>query len=172
MSAEEFMATYREAWHAFYTPEHIETVLRRAAASGLKPSKVLGLLLYFYGSQAIEGIHPLQGGLFRRKYRNERRSGMPIESPLVFYPRYLWEIVAKTVRVALFVTKYKRICRRVENDPAKLAYTDLALTPANDDDLDTLEMFSNTSSAVAAADKARAKAARSAKITVPAAAAE
>jgi hypothetical protein len=171
MSDAEFMETYREAWHAFYTPEHIETVLRRAAASGLKPSKVLGLLLYFYGSQAIEGIHPLQGGLFRRKYRNDRRSGMPIESPLVFYPRYLWEIVAKTVRVALFVNKYKRVCRRVENDPAKHAYTDLALTPAADEDLDTLEMFSNTTSAVAAADKARAKAARSAKTGKPAVAA-
>jgi hypothetical protein len=168
MSAEEFMATYREAWHAFYTPQHIETVLRRAAASGLKPSKVLGLLLYFYGSQAIEGIHPLQGGLFRRKYRTDRRSGMPIENPFVFYPRYLWEIVSKTVRVALFVNKYKRICRRVENDPARYAYTDLALTPAVDEDLDTLEMFSNTTSAIAAADKARARAARAAKSGKPA----
>jgi hypothetical protein len=83
----------------------------------------------------------------------------------VFYPRYLWEIVSKTARVALFVNRYKRICRRVENDPAKQAYTDLALTPAVDEDLDTLEMFSNTTSAVAAADKARARVARAAKST-------
>jgi len=71
------------------------------------------------------------------------------------------------VRTALFVHKYRRICRRVENDPAKQAYMDLALTPANTDDLDTLEMFSNTTSAVAAADKARARAARAAKPAKP-----
>ncbi|MGF1639417.1 MAG: B12-binding domain-containing radical SAM protein [Rhodospirillales bacterium] len=168
MSDAEFMATYREAWHAFYTPEHIETVLRRAAASGLRPSKILGLLLYFYGSQAIEGIHPLQGGLFRRKHRRDRRHGLPLENPLVFYPRHLWEMVAKTIRIALFVNRYRRICRRVETDPNRHAYTDLALTPATDGDLDTLEMFTNTASAVAVADKVRARAAKAVPVAAPA----
>ena len=29
-----------------------------------------------------EGIHPLEGGILRLKYRRDRRHGMPIENPL------------------------------------------------------------------------------------------
>ena len=32
MSDAEWEAAYREAWHSYYTPEHMETVIRRAAA--------------------------------------------------------------------------------------------------------------------------------------------
>ena len=35
-----------------------------------------------------EGVHPLEGGVFRLKFRRDRRAGLPRESPLVFYPRY------------------------------------------------------------------------------------
>ena len=35
-----------------------------------------------------EGVHPLEGGAFRLKYRRDRRHGLPLESPFVFYPRY------------------------------------------------------------------------------------
>jgi hypothetical protein len=89
MSDEDFQRTYRRAWDAFYTPDHVETVMRRAAACGLKPSTILTLALWFYGCQTIEGVHPLQGGLLRRKYRKDRRPGLPIENPVVFYARYL-----------------------------------------------------------------------------------
>ena len=46
-------------------------------------------LLEFYGCIKIEEVHPLQGGIFRRKYRTDRRYGMPLESLFVFYPKYL-----------------------------------------------------------------------------------
>ncbi len=141
MSDEEFRETYLQAWNAFYTHDHVETIIRRAAVYGIKTAKVMRVLAYFYGSQVIEGIHPLQGGLFRRKYRRDRRFGMPIENPLVFYPRYLWEIVSKTVRVHFFLRPYKRIQQRVENDPGKDTYMDLALSPTTDDDLETLDLL-------------------------------
>ena len=88
MSAEEWQDIYDRAWDAFYTPEHIETLMRRAVASGMKSSKIMTMALWFYGCQAFERVHPLQGGIFRRKYRLDRRPGLPIESPFVFYPRY------------------------------------------------------------------------------------
>ncbi len=130
MSDEEFLRTYRQAWEAFYTLDHVETIIRRAAACGIKTRKVMKLALYFYGMQRIEGIHPLQGGLFRRKYRKDRRPGFPVESPMVFYPRYLWETIIRSVRLFTLLRRYKRILARVEATPAKHTYMDLALTPA------------------------------------------
>jgi len=155
MSADEWRQAYREAWRSFYEPDHVETLMRRAVAGG-KGARKLGLLaLWFYGSIAIEGVHPLQGGQFRRKYRTDRRPGLPRESPLVFYPRYAWEIVSKHARLAALAWRYERRRRRVANDPAAADYRDQALTPVSDDETGTLEIFNATDSAKAAVDKAR-----------------
>ena len=44
MSDDEWDEAYDEAWHAYYTPEHMETVIRRAAAlpGGRPRSKMRG----------------------------------------------------------------------------------------------------------------------------------
>ena len=90
MSDAEWEEAYRAAWEAFYTPEHMRTILRRAAANKLgRPSTTLSTILWFKLVIAFEGVHPLEGGAFRLKFRRDRRAGMPLESPLVFYPRYL-----------------------------------------------------------------------------------
>jgi len=130
MSGEEFLRTYRQAWEAFYTLDHMETILRRAAACGVETREVMKLALYCYGMQRIEGIHPLQGGLFRRKYRKDRRPGFPVESPLVFYPRYLGETIMRSVRLFTLFRRYKRILGRVEAAPEEHTYMDVALPPA------------------------------------------
>ena len=36
--------------------------MRRAAATGISPGKILFLLLWYYGCFALEKVHPLQGG--------------------------------------------------------------------------------------------------------------
>jgi len=56
---------------------------------------------------------------------------MPLESPLVFYPRYALEIVSKHARLLALALRYDRIRRRVESDPAASAYRDQALTPVS-----------------------------------------
>lgn len=155
MSEEEFRRTYEDAWHAYYTDEHVETVMRRAAACGISPNKFRMLFLFFYGSQAIEGIHPLQSGVIRRKHRRDRRTGRPIENPIVFHGRYAWEMLVKSVRVITMMRTHKRICKRVESDPKKDTYTDLALTPSTEEELQTLEIFSATQSAKDAVKKRR-----------------
>ena len=43
------------------------------------------VLFWFSSAVPIEGVHPLQWGIFRIKYRLDRRAGLPIESPFVFY---------------------------------------------------------------------------------------
>jgi hypothetical protein len=160
MTDEEFQGIYRQAWDAFYTLDHIETIMRRAVASGLRSGEILKLALWFYACQHIEGVHPLQGGLFRRKYRRDRRPSLPIESPLVFYPRSAWEILSKHARFVVLALKFIRTRQRVEKNPARFDYMDLALTPAKEEDLDELEIFSSTQTGRAAAAKAKEKAHR------------
>ncbi|MGH6895864.1 MAG: B12-binding domain-containing radical SAM protein [Geminicoccaceae bacterium] len=155
MSADEWRRTYREAWAAFYTPEHVETLMRRAVACGIRARKIMMLCLWFYGSIAIESVHPLQGGLFRRKYRRDRRPGLPAASLLTFYPRYAFEILSKTTGLLALAWRYDRIRRRVEADPAAAEYRDLALTPVTEAEIDDLEIFRATESARQAVAKAR-----------------
>jgi hypothetical protein len=88
---------------------------------------------------------------------------MPIESPIVFYARYLSEIVTKTARIIALKRQYERIRLRTEADPDKKAYTDIALTPATNEDFDELEMFTSDA-AHSAVDKALRKTARTAAI--------
>ncbi|TDJ66448.1 MAG: radical SAM protein [Planctomycetota bacterium] len=158
MSPDEFRATYRSAWESFYSPEHLETILRRHEANGRPARKLARKAFYFYACQAVEGIHPLQGGIFRRKVRTDRRPGLPVRNPLVFYPAYLWDIVKRHVHLAALAWRFWRICARVERDPNRRSYTDQALSPAGDEDLEVFEMFTHNASAKDAVEKARTRA--------------
>ena len=102
MTAGEWQAVYRQAWDLYYSAEHIETILRRAKASGIKPVRLMNHILQFYFTFIQENVHPLQGGYFRRKIRRHRRSGLPRENPLVFYPRRVREIVETHAKLAAF----------------------------------------------------------------------
>ena len=152
MSAEEWLDIYRRAWDIYYSPEHVETLLRRARARGAKPRGMMKKLVGFYGFYKCEKLHPLEGGFFRRKYRRDRRPGMPLENPIIFYCRYGWETLSKYTRFLGMIWRYQRIRRRVEKDTS--AYTDLALTPMQGNELETLGMFNTTPAAKATVQKA------------------
>ena len=128
MSAVEWQDAVQTAWTHYYTPRHIETLLRRARASGIKTSRMAKAALWFHGCSMIEGLHPLDCGVFRMKTRHERRPGLPIESPLRFYPRYGWEIVSKHLRYLRLVAWLRWLTRRVDRDPKGASYRDTAST--------------------------------------------
>ena len=155
MSKSEWEGAYRLAWETYYTPDHMEVVMRRGAAVGISPGKMLFLLLWFYGCVTVEKIHPLEGGYLRRKVRVDRRPGLAIESPLSFYPRYAFEVVQKHVAVFGLWRRMSRVRKSIKADPHRRAYTDLALTPVADDDLDSLDMFNTSDAAKASAAKAK-----------------
>jgi hypothetical protein len=136
MSAEQWEGAYRDAWRRYYTDEHVETVLRRAAASGVNPKKVFAMLVPFSGAVRIEGLHPLQFGYLRRKCRTQRRSGLPLESPLVFYPRRAVEWIVTTTQWLALMLRYHRMLKRVLADPNRRAYMDEALRPSVGDVVD------------------------------------
>jgi radical SAM superfamily enzyme YgiQ (UPF0313 family) len=128
MSAEEWMAAYARAWHLYYSPEHVETLFRRAKAGGTRPKRLANAIFTFYGSYRFEGVHPLQSGAFRLKVRSTRRPGMPVENPLLFYPRRAWAILSTAARAGLYYLWLKRLRKRIARDPHAAAYTDAALT--------------------------------------------
>ena len=140
MSKAEWEDIYDQAWETYYDWPHVETILRRAHASGLATMSVALNIVQFCGVHRYEGVHPLQGGLFRRKIRTTRRPSLPIESPLVFYPRRAWEIVWTYSRVWLYLSRVKRLCRRIMKDPNAANYMDFALTPAVAGEEDTFEL--------------------------------
>ncbi|MBM4128160.1 MAG: radical SAM protein [Nitrospira sp.] len=144
MSKDEWQQVYRQAWSQYYTEEHVERVLRRAAVKNQDIYKVMFLLLCLGGSIALEGIHPLEAGMFRRKVRTMRRPTMPRENPFVFYPRRVWEILSLSVRWPLLVWKFFRILRRVQAQPQRSGEVDLAMVPAeeqHDEDLALLQIY-------------------------------
>lgn len=147
MSAEEWQAIYRDAWEIYYTPEHVATILRRARAWGYDPGKMLMKLFAFYAPVVFEDMHPLEGGLFRRRSRRDRRPGMPVENPLIFYPRVVGEFVTKYAGVYRLLRRYKRIRREVEKDANPGTYTDTAMTPVQADETEHLDLFTATESA-------------------------
>jgi radical SAM superfamily enzyme YgiQ (UPF0313 family) len=141
MSVAEWQRAYRAAWETYYTDEHIETILKRAMATGVSPGKALFLIVWFKGCIAIEGIHPLEGGFLRLKSRCDRRSELRRESPLVFYPKVWAELISKQIQWAhLYLRLYRRYAR-LRKDPHRAEYMDLAITPVTDDETATREMF-------------------------------
>jgi len=158
MSKEEWQGIYRRAWDMYYSFDHVETLMRRAVATGNKPERIWAHTLQFHGSMKFENVHPLQGGYFRRKVRTQRRSGLPRENPLVFYPHRVWETLSTYVLFGLYAWKLWRLCQRVKRDPASKTYMDLALTPVKEAEDEHLEMFEHTEAAKAAVAKAKAEA--------------
>ena len=160
MTKAEWEGIYNEAWDLYYSPEHMETIMRRAAAVGTSPGKALFLIIWFWACVKLEKVHPLQGGYLRRKVRRDRRPGLPLENPLTFYPRVYGAMAANHVRVGLLAFKLWRLRRELRHSPDARKYMDQALTPPTDADLDDLEMFNNSDSSRVAGDKAKVLAAK------------
>ena len=153
MSPQEWQDTYHKAWEIYYTPEHIERIMRRAAACGMSVGKVLFLVLWFFGCKTIEGVHPLEGGWLRRKYRKDRRPDLAVENAPVFYAKYLAHLLRSHYAILMIWWKYNQIRRRIKADPKRRDYMDLALTPVTEDERYTLDLFTSTEAARAAVEK-------------------
>jgi len=156
MTAKEWQDIYNRAWEEYYSYEHVERIIRRAKKWGYKTRKMMWMTLEFYACATIEKIHPLDGGIFRKKYRKDRRYGMPIENPVSFYLKYGWEILSKHVKFLKVYLNYRKIHARAMNDQIKVHERDIAMEPFNKAELNELELYKTTEAARAVAEKARA----------------
>jgi hypothetical protein len=171
MTDAEWEGAYRAAWQAFYTFGHIRTILRRAAQiPNGRPKPILSTIGWFKLMTDHEGVHPLEGGAFRLKYRRDRRHGLPLESPLVFYPRYWGGIAVKAVKYLSFFLTTQRILKEVLEAPDRWTYSDVAIAPPREDEFEALELYHATTGGEAAL--ARKRLGDSIRSPAPAAAAE
>ena len=144
MTKETWERVYADAWTRYYSDEHVETIMRRAAACGINRTKIFDGVMVFSGAARIENVHPLQFGYVRRKVRTSRRHGMPIVNPLVFYPWRIYDFIRTVARWLRLMRRYKAIQARVDADPAAASYTDVALTPIQSGDTDRIvEVFAD-----------------------------
>ena len=149
MSDEEWELVYREAWESYYSPEHVRTILRRAFANPeARAGTILSTILWFYLMVKYEGVHPLEGGAFRRKYRRDRRPGLKLESPLTFYPRLAIDTVRKAAGYFSHYRRFKAIFN--EEKGAGRAFSDVAIAPPEADEFEALELYHATSGGEAA----------------------
>jgi radical SAM superfamily enzyme YgiQ (UPF0313 family) len=145
MSRAEWERAYKFAWDTYYSWEHVETIMRRAAAMDNSVGKIKTYALYFKGYHPIEQVHPLEGGGLRMKSRHERRPELPLEPAWLFYPRYLAETAVKAVRWATLAIRLELLARKVKKDPQRLEYRDQALTLSTDE-TESLELYKTRSS--------------------------
>ena len=132
MSPETWRGVYRDAWGRYYSDAHVETVLRRAVASGISPKKIVDAMTVFSGSSRIERVHPLQFGYVRRKIRTQRRHGLPVAHPLVFYPWRAYDFAKVAAQWLELAMRYRKIYRRVLADKTAETYVDDALSPSTE----------------------------------------
>ncbi len=151
MSDAEWEAAYRAAWAAYYTPEHVRTILRRSAACRLgRPGTTLTTILWFYLMIAFEGVHPLEGGAVRQKFRRDRRHGLPLESAFLFYPRYVGETAVKMWRYWSVYRRFNAMLEEALEAPDRWTYSDLAIAPPQADEYEALDLYHATSGGEAA----------------------
>jgi radical SAM superfamily enzyme YgiQ (UPF0313 family) len=150
MSKKEWQDIYHEAWLLYYTPEHMKTLLRRAAATGVPIGNLAKYLLTFSTTDRLEKVHPLQGGIFRLKHPSERRPGWSRANPWLFWPRFAWETFVKHVILAGAIGRLLISQTVIAYGPGARNYMDQALTPVTDDGDETLDLLTKTTGARAA----------------------
>jgi hypothetical protein len=140
----------------------VETILRRTKAWGYSSKAMMNKLLLFYTFPKVGNIHPLEGGLFRRKYRRDRRSGLPIESTIAFYSHYISTSISEHFQFIRLYFHFLSILRRVDKD--KIEYADIALNPVSECEFDELELYLASVASRAFVDKVKASKKRSKKL--------
>jgi hypothetical protein len=110
-------------------------------------SRLVSFVFLFASSVPLENAHPLQGGLLRRKYRKDRRPGLPIEPIWSFYPKYAWNFVTKYSRAMRLLLWLHRTNRRLQRNPNRYKYTDIAMTPVAEDETERLDLFTHSDAA-------------------------
>jgi hypothetical protein len=72
---------------------------------------------------------------------------MPIEPIWSFYPKFAWDFMAKYSRAARLLLWLHFTNRRLQKQPNRYAYTDLAMTPVTEGETEKLELFTHSDAA-------------------------
>ncbi len=146
MSDADWEAAHLEAHEAFYDWDHMRTIIRRLVAlrSNKRLSTIYRLTVY-REAQRLEGVAALEVGLLRVRRRRNRRVGLPLENPMVFYPKHWWKTLRGAGGMVTTFLRLRSILRRTLADPAARDYTDAAIRSAEGPD-DSAELIAATRS--------------------------
>ncbi len=164
MSDEDWDAAYLNMWRSYYSWDHMTTILKRAHALSGDIQKTRMYVGWYHHFPVNLGIHPVEGGLLRLPARTQRRPGLPRESPLIFYPRYVYREIRDILTFRRVVHRLRDINERIANDPNRLAYRDEAIAPVDAADYASLRLYQTTRGGQEAVAKAAAKAAAQATL--------
>ena len=136
MSDAEWEAAHREAHEAFFDWDHMRTIIRRLVAMRSKKRlSTISRLTIYREAIRLEGVAALEAGLLRIRRRRQRRPGLPIENPLVFYPRHWWRVARATTGMAVTYLRLRRFLRAALADPARFDYSDAAIRASADGEI-------------------------------------
>ena len=138
MSDKEWDEVFVEAHRSFYSFEHTKKIYKRMVqlGNGMKLTLTVMLMCYREGL-LIDNVSYAEFGLGRIVRRTQRRHGMPLESPLIFYPREAWRMLVKDVK---YLTTYVRLRLQLRdawklwNKQAEFPYYDESLAAASNAD--------------------------------------
>jgi hypothetical protein len=145
MSSQDYQKAFRNTYFKFSSFKHLKKVLKRNAALGSNKKyttadQLTGMRLLSY----VHGNFSYEVGLFKMKYRKDRRSGLPLENPILFYIKYFYSSLSTSLQ-AIYTYYYLRWqAKRIFTDPKRYEYTDKAIAPVTDDELATLDLFNKT----------------------------
>ena len=130
MSDADWDEAYREFHARYFSFAHMETVLRRMVAlkNNLHKATINRLLSYREAIMA-EGVSMLESGYVRVRRRHQRRSGLPLENPLIFYPWHAYKTAKGIAAYLVTLARLHIMLRRILADANCLNYTDAAITP-------------------------------------------
>jgi len=145
MTDDEFDRLYKDVWETYYTREHMLTIIKRAFALGSNKKYTLsGLLTAFGVITKVTGIRSYDMGFIRYVSRKDRRPGMPLENPLVFYPKIYWRVLRSMIVISRAATGLAKEARKMWVSGSYADYTDEAITPVSADDYVSMEMYQQT----------------------------
>ena len=98
MSRDELIAAYKDAWHQFYTMEHMISSLKRF--TGENYWSLFNSYMWYRNSMEL-GEHPMMSGFWRKRDRLERRPGLSIPGRLA----HTWARVKHSVAQIRIVLK-------------------------------------------------------------------
>ena len=93
MTKAEWEAIYREAWSLYYAPEHMKTLMRRAAAKWLAMANFVKMLLRFSIAIRPENLHRIEDGVVRLNHPSERRPERQREPAWASWPRQIVRMI-------------------------------------------------------------------------------
>ncbi len=134
MSDAEWEEAYREFHARYYTFEHMVTVLRRMVALGSgRYRATINRLAGYREAVRSEKASFVEAGILRIRRRTQRRAGLRIESPLVFYPWHWFRTAQANLSYVTTVARLRWAMRKIYADPDCRSYSDAAIAPVEGD---------------------------------------